>query len=530
MIKINKRCLVSLVLTFVLTLVNLLGNANMVLNATDNIINELFFSEYIEGSSNNKAIEIYNGTNEDINLEGYCIELYTNGNTTIQSTENLSGILRSKDVCVLAHSNASAEIVRDINSNVCNFNGDDVLILKKGEQIIDSIGTFGTSNNWAKDCTMIRKSSIINGDEVVDDEFKKEVEWDIYDIDTFGNLGIYGNVPVDESKEEEGISDDTNISVDDKKNIKKISEIQGEGHKSSLEGQNVTVTGVVTAIVKGLEREKYKKYYIQDIEPDNNPNTSEAVFIFDKSKSDVKIGDLLEITGTVSEYEYKEEEKQLSHTQIKDIVSCEILSCNNELPEPIIIGKNGVSPPKTIVDNDNMKDFQPNEDAIDFYESLEYMRVKVEQPTIVGYKESYEEIYVLPDDGEGSQEKLTTRGGIKLSNYVNPEILLLNKDCIGTMPIGIENCKVGDEFNASIIGIMGYEYGHYSVYPTNEWPELINNNLQPEVNTIVLEDDKLTVASYNVENFSKRSGKEKAEKIANQIVNNLKSPDIVALI
>jgi predicted extracellular nuclease len=100
-------------------------------NATD-----LFISEYVEGSSNNKAIEIYNGTAAAVNLGagGYAIQIYFNGNSNPGTTIPLSGFLAPGDVFVIADDNADPAIlaVADLVSTASFFNGDDAVVLRKG--------------------------------------------------------------------------------------------------------------------------------------------------------------------------------------------------------------------------------------------------------------------------------------------------------------------------------------------------------------------------------------------------------------
>src|SRR5512141_3182879 len=74
---------------------------------------ELFFSEYIEGSSNNKALEIYNGTGAAINLStgGYNVQMFFNGSATAGLTIGLTGTVADRDVYVMAHSSANATIL-----------------------------------------------------------------------------------------------------------------------------------------------------------------------------------------------------------------------------------------------------------------------------------------------------------------------------------------------------------------------------------------------------------------------------------
>ena len=105
----------------------------------------VFFSEYVEGSSNNKAIEVYNGTGAPIDLaaEGYRIELYSNGSSTAAAGPlNLTGTLASGDVFVAAHPSANATILAQADatsSTAINWNGDDAIALRKGATVVDVV-------------------------------------------------------------------------------------------------------------------------------------------------------------------------------------------------------------------------------------------------------------------------------------------------------------------------------------------------------------------------------------------------------
>ena len=120
-------------------------------NATDLII-----SEYIEGSSSNKALELYNGTGAVINLRDYSLELYANGAAASTEKLNLTGTLENGKTYVLYNSAANANIKSKgnlANSTVINFNGDDPLVLKKSGTVIDSIGQIGSRALWGSDGT-----------------------------------------------------------------------------------------------------------------------------------------------------------------------------------------------------------------------------------------------------------------------------------------------------------------------------------------------------------------------------------------
>uniref|UniRef100_UPI0025C2A78A lamin tail domain-containing protein n=1 Tax=Marivita sp. TaxID=2003365 RepID=UPI0025C2A78A len=109
----------------------------------------LFISEYVEGSSFNKAIEIYNGTGSNIDLAAgnYTLELYSNGSPTPSHSFNLAGTIADGDVFVLANSGADAAILAladETGANgVINFNGDDAIVLRKDGAVIDAFGQIG---------------------------------------------------------------------------------------------------------------------------------------------------------------------------------------------------------------------------------------------------------------------------------------------------------------------------------------------------------------------------------------------------
>ena len=149
---------------------------------------DLFFSEYIEGSSNNKALEIYNGTGNAVNLTGYTVKFYANSNNAPNTTLSLSGTLASGDVYVIYNSSANTTIknVGDIASGVAGFNGDDAVTLENDGQLIDIIGVIARFQVFAADVTLVRKSSIFSGNIIYSAN-----EWDTYSIDTFSYLGSH---------------------------------------------------------------------------------------------------------------------------------------------------------------------------------------------------------------------------------------------------------------------------------------------------------------------------------------------------
>ncbi len=179
---------------------------------------DLFISEYIEGSSNNKAIEIYNGTGRDINLTGYSVKLFSNGSPTVSTNLNLSGILVNGDVYVIYNTSAISSIasVGDITSEVTFFNGDDAIGLYNGSTLIDLIGVIGVDpgTSWpvgtgaTAEFTLVRKSSVLSfSGSFVEDE------WDVYPQDTVTYLGSHTAITGTLSESQKIVLDTSAVSI-----------------------------------------------------------------------------------------------------------------------------------------------------------------------------------------------------------------------------------------------------------------------------------------------------------------------------
>jgi predicted extracellular nuclease len=168
---------------------------------------ELFFSEYVEGSSNNKALEIYNGTDAPINLAdgGYNIQMFFNGNPAGALVINLTGSVAPGDVYVVAQSLAGPAILAQADQTNGSgwFNGDDAVALRKGTAFLDVIGQagFDPGSEWGSsltstaDNTLRRKAAIEAGDTNSADAFDPSIEWDGFATDTFNGLGAHPGVP-----------------------------------------------------------------------------------------------------------------------------------------------------------------------------------------------------------------------------------------------------------------------------------------------------------------------------------------------
>ena len=169
------------------------------------LASELFISEYIEGGSFNKAVEIYNGTGASATLSEYVLELYSNGAATPTQFINLGAVaasLADGDVLVLAHASASATVLAvadGTSSAVINFNGDDAVALGRNGNLVGVIGQIGfdPGGEWTDGSvstlnqTLRRKADVCQGDSDGSDAFDPSIEWDGFAQDTFDGLGIH---------------------------------------------------------------------------------------------------------------------------------------------------------------------------------------------------------------------------------------------------------------------------------------------------------------------------------------------------
>lgn len=262
---------------------------------------ELFFSEYIEGSSNNKALEIFNGTGAAVNLTGYAIVQYSNGSATPSLTFQLSGSVANGDVFVFAHSSAAAEILAqaDQTSGAGLFNGDDTVALTRNGTIVDVIGQIGVDpgTQWGSgdtstaDNTIRRKADLCAGDPDGANAFDPALEWNGFPQDTFAGLGFHdtcggGGGP--------GPGPDPVLVF--------VHDVQGSGASSPLAGDEVVIEAIVVGDFQ--ESSQHAGFFVQedDIDADNDPATSEGLFIAaGPAVFDVEVGDLVRVSGTVSE-------------------------------------------------------------------------------------------------------------------------------------------------------------------------------------------------------------------------------------
>ncbi|MBA4535216.1 chitobiase/beta-hexosaminidase C-terminal domain-containing protein [Brevibacillus halotolerans] len=290
-----------------------------------------------------------------------------------------------------------------------------------------------------------------------------------------------------------------------------IHDIQGEGHYSPYEDQNITnIVGIVSYVADN------NNFYMQELTPDKNDKTSEGILVY-KTPHGIKVGDVVKVSGQVRECASLKTDLPVTKINASAI---QVTASNQKLPLPIVIGKDRI-PPTEVIDNDSFSVFDPEEDGIDFYESLEGMLVQIENAKIVAPQKDGE-IVVIP----GTMKTNTKAGGLRISeNDFNPERIFIDINDKRFV------AKMGDRFEGSIKGVISYSHGNFKVLSKREeLPKLVQGSNERETTTITPNPKKLTIASYNVENFYNKKDGAKVTRLAEAIVKNMKKPDIIGLI
>ncbi|AFY42366.1 Ig-like domain-containing protein [Nostoc sp. PCC 7107] len=321
----------------------------------------------------------------------------------------------------------------------------------------------------------------------------------------------------------------------------RIHDIQGTAHISALNGQGVVnVAGIVTAIASN-------GFYIQDPTPDNNDATSEGIFVFTGTTSAIlsarAVGEALLVTGTVSEFRPANNSNNLTITQIGSNNSVQSLSVSawTDAPTttitPTILGNGGRTIPTQVINDDfatsgNVEtggDFDPVNEGIDFYESVEGMLVQINNAIATSPTGNFgtsEEIWVLPDNGANATSRTERGGSLITATDYNPERIQIDDLINGS--VTLPGVNVGAQLS-TITGVVNYDFNNYEVLVSSAPTVVQPSTLQREVTTLIGNADQLTVATFNVENLDPGDGATQFANLANRIVNNLRSPDILSL-
>jgi hypothetical protein len=325
-----------------------------------------------------------------------------------------------------------------------------------------------------------------------------------------------------------------------------IAAIQGAGHLSPLAGRRVAeVAGVVTAVVAPLathgEAPRGGGFWMEDPTGDGDPATSEGLWVSEPDGPGVyavAAGDAVRVSGRVAEVGRPGE--LTTTTLLAAPGEVRVVSRGNPLPGPRRIGGaaaggaggGGDCPPRPVIDDDGLTRFEPAEDGIDFWESLEGMRVELVEPLVVGPTSRFGEIAVVAAACAPAEGR-TARGGLLVAaDDFHPERLLVDDRLVAGPP----QVAVGDRFLAPLVGVVDYSFANFKLLNPEPLPAVAPLAAAAADATPLAGDDEhltvaglLTVATLNVENLSVRDPPAKLAALAEVVVAALGAPAIVAL-
>lgn len=302
-----------------------------------------------------------------------------------------------------------------------------------------------------------------------------------------------------------------------------IAQIQGAAHLSPLDGQRVNgVEGVVTAVSRN-------GFWMQSTTPDDDPATSEAILVYTRTAPTATVGDTVSVDGAVDEFRPGGSSGWDNLTTTQVVGPRVTVTGTAPVPAPVVLGEDRTAPQQSVdaADPKNVEydgaEFRPERDAIDFYESLEGMRLGVRDATAAGPTNSFGELPVVP--GSGVQATRTAWGGVVYSGYDRPNTMrvILDDYLTGALPAADQ----GDTLPGLVTGVLDYDFGNFKLH-VQEQPTVVDGPAEREV-APVQRDRELSVASFNVENLAPTNPQEKFDRLAAQVVTNLRSPDVIAV-
>ncbi|HEX8252676.1 MAG TPA: lamin tail domain-containing protein, partial [Thermoanaerobaculia bacterium] len=375
----------------------------------------LRISEYVEGSGNNKAIEIYNGTGAAVNIGNYQLKMYFNGSTSVGTTVFFAGQLAPGAVYVVVHAQAGSVLMdkAHVYSDASWYNGDDAIVLSRVSDnlIVDSIGQIGfdPGTEWGTglvstaDNTLRRKQSVTVGDTNPFDAFNPALQWDGFANNTFDDVGFYSATPPPPPVV-----------------VREIYEIQGSGAASPFVGQTVeTRDAIVTAVGN-------QGFFIQtpDYRADNSSATSNGIYVFTGNTAAVAVGDQVAVKGGIVEF--------FNFTEFSGTITINVDAHGMPLPAHVNLAP-------------GYSNFEP----------LEGMLVRVTNGAATSGTDQFGETTIV-----AASTRPFRTPGVNGGNY--PEILDVDPTGLG----GAAQLIVGGASIQLAEGPLAFDFGDYSIWST----------------------------------------------------------------
>ncbi len=456
----------------------------------------VLFTQYVEGSSFNKAIEIGNPGSTPVDITGWQLELYSNGNASPNSTSAITnGLIAAGDVYVAYNSGADPAIVDvgDEPLGAVNWNGDDAIVLRDdGGNVVDSFGQVGfdPGSQWSsggvttQNETLCRNEEITTGDTDPNDPFDPSAEWSAIGNDNVAGLGTLDCVS-------------TSLPTP-----AKIHEIQGDGPSVAIGGP-VSIEAIVTSLFTG--EDALSGFFVQeeDGDADADPDTSEGIFVFcgERCPAGLAVGDLVEVTGTAGE---RFEQSQIDASS----GSTSVISSGNPLPTatPVTLP----APGRT----DAELTFEPLEGmVVEFAETLvvaeyfelarfgsvvltdaerDYQFTHDNAPSVAGYEAFLDDLErgrIILDDDNSDQNDAISDGPDERYPYPTPGLT-------------VDDFFRGGDSITGLTGVMDWAFDQWRIRPVQH-PDVSYrfDRDTPRPETAPDPGGSLKVASFNVLNY-----------------------------
>ncbi|KAH7873218.1 Endonuclease/exonuclease/phosphatase [Lentinula edodes] len=323
-----------------------------------------------------------------------------------------------------------------------------------------------------------------------------------------------------------------------------VTDVQGIAFQSPFAGKSVSnVTGVVTAKTSG-------GFYISGTSS-SDVRASNGLFIFSETTTvlnKVAVGDMVSVTGTVSEFRSSSDPDDLTATEITSPTAANVvvLSTSNTV-SPVKLGTDRIPPTQalsaldvgpdgwlSVPNNQSRVDtvnatLVPADYGLDFWASLEGQLVTVPSPLSVAFPNDFGEFWVV---GDWPVTGLNSRGGLSITigpdniPDANPEAVIIGAPIDGTTnPVVSLGVTLSD-----ITGVVQYQFGFYYILPLTA-PKVLTTptttapptNITADITDICI----VTFGDYNVDNFGPTATQ--LPTVASHIATHLLSPDIVFL-
>lgn len=300
--------------------------------------------------------------------------------------------------------------------------------------------------------------------------------------------------------------------------------VQGRAHISPLVGRIVSVRAVVTVV--GADGLVVLATPVG--EEDDDPATSEGLIAQLPDGHGLVPGQIVALEGMVRERRPGQRASNLTTTELVVDGAPSVVG-GGPLPAPVVLGAAGRPAPTGTIDDDSQGhverppvQFDPDQDALDWFESLEAMRVLIPEPVVVGSTSRYGECVVLADGGRDNPSLAPDGALVIAEGDLNPERLTVD-DLFTPVP----EVALGARFAGPLTGVVGYDWGTYRIQLTEPAPQASGG--RPKDAAAPAPAGALRIASYNVENLSAAGPAWRFAAIARQIVERLASPDLLAL-